>query len=148
MSTASRFPYEFIFQILTMGRFLLVKFQLDYVIKKESPRAAIKALDSLPTDMNAAYIEVLDRIERANAQETALKILSWLFHARRSLRMEELQEVLSIETDPPDTELMPEFFLAPERIIKACQGLVESDETNGIVRFTHYSVQEFLEKMY
>ena len=129
-------------------RFLLVKFQLDYILDQEKPRDAIKALDTLPTDMETAYKEVLVRIDKTKGKDTALQILSWLFHAQRPLHMDELQEVLSIETQPPDTELYPEYFIDPVQIIHYCQGLVEFDENSGIVRFTHYTVQEFLKAKY
>src|SRR6266496_6768147 len=98
--------YSFFRSFLTnINRFLLVKFQLNYILDKEKPRDAIKALDSLPADMESAYHEVLVRIENNKSKETALQTLSWLFHARRPLRLNELQEALSIETCPPDTEL-------------------------------------------
>ena len=58
--------------------------------------------------------------------------------------MDELQEVLSIE--PNDIELNPDYFIESDEIIRRCQGLVEFDETN--VRFTHYTVQEFLKNKY
>ena len=94
----------------------------------------------------SAYREVLDRIDQAEGKETALQILSWLFHAQRPLQMDELREILSIETQPPDTELYPDFLFDPVQIIHCCQSLVEFDKSSGIVRFTHYTVQEFLEK--
>src|SRR5436190_22698925 len=88
--------------LTNINRFLLVKFQLDYILDKEKPRDAIKALETLPTDMESAYHEVLLRIEKDKSKETALQILSWLFHTQRPLHMNELREVLSIETCPPD----------------------------------------------
>lgn len=137
-----RFPYLCIF--LTQGRFLLVKFQSDYVLRHHKPRNAMKSLDTLPADLSSAYREVLDIIDQLEGKETALRILSWLFHAQRLLLMNEPREVLSIETQLPDTELYPEFFFDPVQIIHCCQSLLEFDKSSGIVRFTHYTVQEFL----
>ena len=129
-------------------RFLLVKFQLDYILEKPGPREAIKALNTLPKDIENAYKEVLDRIENTNGKDIALKVLSWLFHARRPLKMVELQEVLSIETHPPDIDLYTEYFIDPLEVIHYCQGLVELAQNNEIMRFTHYTVQEFLRDRY
>ena len=134
---------SFIFS-LAKYRFLLVKFQLDYILDKEEPRDAIEALGTLPKDMSAAYEEVLARIDKIKGKDTALKILSWLFHAQRPLKMYEIQEVLSIRIQ--DTKLYPEYFIDPVQIIHYCQGLVELDHTSQIIRFTHYTVQDFLDK--
>ena len=134
--------------ILANHRFLLVKFQLEYILDKEKPRDAIKALDTLPMDMPHAYQDVLIRIEKTKGKETALQVLSCVFHGLRPLKLTELQEVLSIEIQPPDTDILPEYFIDPAEIIRCCQGLVELDDTSGIVRFTHYTVQEFLKNNY
>jgi Ankyrin repeats (3 copies)/Ankyrin repeats (many copies) len=131
-------------ELLIKLRFLLARFQLDHILDKVRPRDAINALNTLPTDMDSAYTEVLDRIDKTGGKGIAIQILSWLFHAQRPLKMDELQEVLSIELD--DTELNRDYFIEPDKIIHHCQGLVESDETN--VRFTHYTVQEFLRNKY
>jgi ankyrin repeat domain-containing protein 50 len=125
-------------------RFLLVKVQLDYILDKEKPRDAIEALDTLPKDLSDAYREVLIRINETKGEDTAWEILSWLFHAQRPLKMGEIREVLSIRIQPPDTELHPEDFINEDQIIHYCQGLVELDLTSEIIRFTHYTVQEFL----
>lgn len=108
----------------------------------------MKALESVPKDMESAYNEVLDRIDKANGKETARQIFSWIYHEQRPLHMDELQEVLSIETRPPDAKLIPKYFLSPVLIIQYCQSLVEFDKNSGIVRFTHYTFEEFLKDKY
>jgi hypothetical protein len=125
-------------------RFLLAKFQLDYILNKETPREAIKALDTLPTDMVEAYREVLNRIDKIKGNRIAFQVLSWLFYAQRHLKMNEIREAISVETNPPDSQLYPEYFLNPDQVIHCCQGLVELDKKSEIVWFTHYTVQEFL----
>src|SRR5271163_2873649 len=98
--------------------------------------------------MSGAYEEVLARIDDTKGKDTALQVLSYLFHAQRPLKMEELREILSIRTQPPDKDLYPEYFIDPVLIVHYCQGLVELDHDSGIVRFTHYTVQEFLRDNY
>ena len=124
-------------------RFLLVKSQLDYILDKEGPREAMAALQTLPVDMPDAYAELLGRIEKTNRKRTAVRVLSWLFHARQPMNIDEIREVISIETQPPDTHLDPNYFINPTQIIHSCQGLVELDHTNKVIQFTHYTVQEF-----
>ena len=118
------------------------------MLRQERPRDAIKALNTLPKDMSDAYTEVLARIDKNLGRDTALQVLSWIFHAQRPLQMAEIRELLSIETQSPDTELYPEYFIDPIQIIRYCQGLVELDHHSGIIRFTHYTVQEFLKENY
>lgn len=117
---------------------------MDYILDKEKPRDAINALSNLPISIPEAYEEVLVRIKKTKGQDTALHVLSWLFYARRSLTMEEIQEVLSIQIQPRDTDLYPQYFMDPFQIIHSCQGLVELDHISRIIRFTHYTVQEYL----
>ena len=62
--------------ISDQDRFLLVKFQLDYVLDMEEPRDAIEALSTLPKDMPDAYNEVLTRIGKTKGKRTAIKVLS------------------------------------------------------------------------
>ena len=121
---------------------------MDYILEKEKPRDAIKALESLPKNMADAYEEVLFRIDQHRGKHTALQVLSWLFYAQRPLTLEEIQEVLSIEIKPPDTDLYSEYFMDPAHIIHCCQGLVEVEDNSKIIRFTHYTVQEFLKDKY
>jgi ankyrin repeat protein len=126
-------------------RFLLVEFQLHYVLSKKEPRrveAAIRAR-SLPKQIHEAYEEVLERIERESCYGLVVKILSWVFHARRPLSMDELREALSI--DSGDSRLNSFYFLEPSAIVEVCKSLVTYDESNGIVRFTHYTVQDYLQ---
>lgn len=121
---------------------------MEYVLDKEEPRDAIEALQTLPKDMTDAYMEVLIRINNTKAKSIALKVLSWLFYTQRPLKMDEIQEILSIRIDPPDSILYPEYFISPNQVINSCQGLVELDHDSGILQFTHYTVQEFLKDKY
>src|SRR6266496_3859723 len=73
-------------------RFLLVKFQLDYILDFPEAQDAVEALESLPTDMESAYREIMKRIENAKTKTLSLKVLSWVLHARRPLRIDELRE--------------------------------------------------------
>ena len=126
------------------SRFLLARFQLDYVLRHRNPRNAIDALEKLPKDMPSAYKDTLGRIERAQ-NANALTVLSWLYHALHPLRRCELVEIISMK--PGDRDLNPDYFCnSPELLAQACQALVEYDKSSDIVKFTHFTVQEFLEQ--
>ena len=127
---------------VTNKRYADFYLQLDYILHPYMPRKVISALDNLPTSMSAAYGEILERISQTGEQDTVIRILSWIFHAERPLKMQQLREVVSIEST--DTELMKEYFLDPVDIVRSCQSLVEFDENSGIVCFIHYTVLQFL----
>ena len=125
-------------------RFLLLKFQLDHVLSLREPRNRIKALDSVPRDMSSAYNDIMQRIENSKNgdKELAIKVLTWLFHALAPLHMQELLEALVIEEG--DDYLHREDMLQPIDVIDCCKSLVIQDTSSGLVRFTHYTVQEYI----
>ena len=125
-------------------RFLLAKFQLDYVLSYREPRKRMKALEMVPKDMSSAYNDVLQRIEKSRQgdKDLAMKILSWLFRAQRTLFMSELIEALVVENG--DQDLERDSMLQPSDIIECCKSLVIHDESSGLVRFAHYTVQQFI----
>lgn len=84
------------------------------------------------------------RVERKQSRKLVLKILSWLFHTPRPMTMDEIREALFVRKG--DRALYPEYLIRPEVLIECCESLVEFDISNDIVRFTHYTVQEFLKK--
>lgn len=108
------------------------------------PREALESLHRLPTDLTEAYTEILIRIEQDQASRVVLKALSWMYHARRALRLDELLDALSVRIN--DKELFRKYRSRKEVLIRQCQSLVRDDPSTGIVEFTHYTVQEFLQK--
>ena len=104
-----------------------------------------EALNSLPVNVEHVYNGILSRIREKGVDEMQLawRILSWGFHAARPLHMDELREALSVR--PGDNDLDETVLLAANRITKVCESLLVYDKISKIVRFTHYSVLEFLE---
>lgn len=109
------------------------------------PREVMAALDSAPRDLSDAYEAVFARIERRSkcAKSLALRTLSWVFYAKRSLHMDELREALAVRDS--DIQLHETYLLDPGSIVEVCESLIVHDDSSGIVRFTHYTVQEFLQ---
>ena len=112
----------------------------------------MKAFKTVPKDMYSAYNDVMERIEnsrRGDDKDLAMRILSWLFRAQRTLHMDELLEALAVgpdddDSDEDDQDLIHENMLQPFQIIECCKSLVLYEESSGLVRFTHYTVQEFI----
>jgi len=104
-------------------------------------------LGTLPTSVHDAYRRLLDRttVDR----EYVFKILSWIYHARRPLRMDELREAIVVE--PEDTTLNREFLPSPDMVIECCEGLVVWERRGWVsgswidaVRFSHSTVRDFV----
>ena len=126
-------------------RFLLAKFQLDHILGFREPRKRMKALETVPGDMSSAYKDVVQRIEQGKTgeKELAIKILSWLFYAFRPLLMDELLEALVVEDG--DQDLQRDYMLTATDVVECCKSLVVHEISTGLVRFPHFTVQEFIE---
>jgi hypothetical protein len=116
---------------------------LKYVLDDLEPRAIREALRSVPSNLELAYIEVFQRIEKNKCRGVVLKILSWIYHARRIMTMAEVCEAIVVGHG--DTEFNSEDIVQPARIVAWCQGLVSYDEASGRTELSHYTVHEFLE---
>ena len=125
-------------------RFLLAEFQLEYVLRKHDPRLMNDSLSSLPSTVHSAYENIIHRITESGpeSEEVAWRILTWIFRCARPLKIFELQEALSVRQG--DSELFPQYFMSPDDITERCESLVIYDTERDVIRFTHYSVYEFL----
>ena len=119
-----------------------MKFQLDHILSQMNPRQRMKALGTVPKTLDAAYNDVITRIEASGNVEDAMRVLSWLSRAQEPLTMNALLEALVIEEG--DRELQRDYMLEPTDVIECCKSLVVHDTSSDIVRFIHYTVQEFI----
>lgn len=92
------------------------------------------------------YGRVMNRIERQKPglRTLAMKILSWLTHARRPLTISEVCEALA--TKPGKSALNNGDFPTSEDIISTCAGLVVVDDEGSILRLIHYTAQQYLSR--
>lgn len=104
--------------------------------------------NSVPTQLYDAYETVMDAIFQSNndSKELAQKILSWIFHAKRPLRMNELRIAIAVRDG--DVELDEEDLMPSDEIVEVCASLLNHDTGSGIVGFSHPMVQEFLKSRY
>jgi hypothetical protein len=105
-------------------RFLLVRYQLDQILSEDDPQDAL----NLKNQLNSAY-----------------RIFSWLYHMPRPMRMGELIEALSIQKG--NIELNPKLFISSSKLLKCCEGLVTYDRMSDEMRFAHFTVYEYLQKL-
>lgn len=131
-------------------RFLWVNLQLENlckVSKAKKDRLVQAELAKLPRDIEDTYERILQTIEAQEEymRDLAHKCLMWVTNSKRPLQTIELQYALAftfardedrtwtdIEEDLDDVGVM----------LEACGNLIH--EENGMIRFIHQSVQEFL----
>ena len=77
-------------------------------------------------------------------QRLAKQVLFWITCARRPLTALELRHALAVEVGDP--ELDEENLVEIEEMVSACAGLVTFDGKRDIVRFIHYTTQEYFEQ--
>ena len=113
-----------------------------------------RALTSLPQDLDDTYARILRNIKPEN-RPYAVKVLQWLVLSARPLRIEELSEVLAIDTDP-EARFDPENrFPDPRDVLNICSSLLTTvsvtHSVTGIgdveveeLALAHFSVKEYL----
>ncbi|KAI5810810.1 hypothetical protein BZA77DRAFT_271005, partial [Pyronema omphalodes] len=79
------------------GMFLLPALQIHAVLEHTKFKDRQEALKMMPEELNGAFKATIDRIHRRETSERAMKILQWVFFAKRPLTVEELQHALSIQ---------------------------------------------------
>jgi hypothetical protein len=123
---------------------LLAVLQLQHVLRTKDPRDIDRALKTMPTAPEKAYEEIFDRIDSHDVDSKVwiYKILSWIFHAKRDLNMGELVHALVVR--PNDETLKDDSFSPPKYIVEDCQSLITYDEKTRIVRFSHFTVEQFI----
>ncbi|KAJ7736177.1 hypothetical protein B0H14DRAFT_2212999, partial [Mycena olivaceomarginata] len=112
---------------------------------KTTPRSVQETLGNLPQDLNTAYKDTMQRInqQKTDDRELALAALTWVRHAKRVLKVVELQEALAVK--PGATDLRPGDRSPISIILEVCAGLVIVEDTSSTVRLVHYSTQRYLD---
>lgn len=76
--------------------------------------------------------------------ETMRRVFRWVIGAKRSLRLDELEEAVGIA---PEDDCYPVNRIprgAGEKLVSDCGNLVMHDTDDNTVRFAHHSVQQYL----
>ena len=119
---------------------------MDLLCQIPTKRGVRKALEVLPDGIDKTYSEAWHRICTQSSQQAELgrRILSWLIHATRPLRVQELRYALAIEDN--DEEIDPDGLLDVATLTSFCAGLVIVDEQRGLFSLVHPTTQEYFDK--
>lgn len=119
--------------------------QVNNVLKFRTPQSIRSALDSsVPMELFELYDEIMATIfaSEGDSKTVALNILSWLFRARRPLKIVELCEAIAVQEGV--TALDEDDLIQVDDVIEVCGSLVNYHSESGIVSFSHEQVREYL----
>ena len=125
--------------------------QIDRICVARTVKKIKLALESMPSELDDLYRQTVERIRRQPGDDGGLgmKVLSWVTHAKRPLRVEEIQHALAVEVDEDeDSSYQMDFdnILSPQSLTDLCAGLVVIDPCSQIIRLVHYTTQEFFDR--
>ena len=126
-----------------------------------------QALASLPRTLDDTYARILSNIDKNHNDSTLqiLKILQWLTFSTRPLRLEELAETFTIDTDKTPRFDPERRWPEPRDVLTLCSSLITLSDTGDselnadslylqsdsvaegshfYVRLAHFSVKEYL----
>lgn len=112
-------------------------------------KAALKELRApLRTErpLDGIYNKTMDRISQQPARraQLALKVLSWLVKAARTLTVDEIRVAVSIPVAEDAPKLQEGDMPDSALLVEVCAGLAIIDENSNTIQLAHYSVQEYL----
>ena len=122
---------------------------MDYLCELPNDAARRKALDSLPSDLNATYEGILSRVNQSNpeTQKLVRRALRWITDVDEGDRLttEGLCEAVSIDfgNTKRDPQAIPDEF----EIFHWCGSLVRKSANGRLLELAHFTVQEFLQQI-
>ena len=126
------------------GMFLWVKLMIkELSLPGKTIEECEKALQRLPRGLDALYVRILDGINsNALLRTTSRQIFQWILGAQRPLTLKELDTALAIRIEQENFDPKRRIRDLASAISQCCGSLVDIDQ--GLVRFVHASVKEFL----
>lgn len=130
------------------ARFLLLRLHMDSLASHETMKEVRKQLHSLPEELDLTYEDAVNRIlaQKQSLQNLAIQSLSWISHAVRPLTLAELSHAISIQVGETDFDV-DNIPIDVGKIIGSCAGLVVVNPADDVVRFVHYTTQEYFSRV-
>ena len=126
-----------------VNSFLWAFFQIEELCAQSSDDDIYKLLASLPKDLPDTFRQALRRILRNKKEGIAAMMFFWAAAARRPLALLEMREVIAIH-DGQRALKQSQLVTNVDSMVSWCGGLLELDEQELVVRFTHYTVRDYL----
>ncbi|KAK0708547.1 hypothetical protein B0H67DRAFT_672739 [Lasiosphaeris hirsuta] len=129
----------------TDGMLLLAPLHVDALAQEPTVGHIELALQKLPRGVDEIYERAMARIQGQGGgfRELALKVLSFVIHAKRTVSSAELRHAVAVKIGQP---MLDEKFIPRLDIINSiCGGLITIDNQSDIVRLVHYTTQEYFD---
>lgn len=127
------------------GMFLIAELHIKSLSSIHNIRDLRQALQELPDTIDQQYEKEWGRIleQESRSKAIAQQTVSWVYHACRHLKVEELCHALAVR--PGDKSFESEGVTSINDIIHACQGLVIVEQHSHFVRLVHSTTHEFFQ---
>ena len=122
------------------GNFVLVDLIIQLLLREETHDGFTRASKNLPKSVPDAIQKLISH-SNLTATDTKL-ILSWMLVAERPLTLQEIQSLLDTETS--SSKHKGKRIDVHEQIRRTCESLLQVRD--GIVRFRHFAIRQFLEE--
>ncbi|KAL0631450.1 hypothetical protein Q9L58_009682 [Maublancomyces gigas] len=130
------------------GMFIWVKFQIERICSEIVEGGVEEALTELPKGLNEMYSEMLQKIRTNKSHRTSTIVrmaLKFVLCAVRPPSPKELVEAIRFTPMLCKSASASSWDgLTLAAVLGVCQNLLILDDRLGVVRFAHFSVQEFL----
>lgn len=119
---------------------------VDGLLEFESLRKMRIALNASSTSLDGAYEATLQRINEQPRPKRILahRLLAWVTHAKRRLRISEIIEAFAIEDDSDIID--DESYIRSDQLLRTCIGVVLMDQNDQTVGLFHKSAHDFFKR--
>jgi ankyrin repeat protein len=126
------------------ARFLLAAAHVSYVLQQVSISTVKKSLHQLPPNLTKTYEKWLSRIRvlGPELERLAFTTFAWILYSFRPLTTCEILEALAVEEASMDQD--PDHLIEITTVLDCCNGFIAVDTGSDVVRFSHFTVHEFL----
>ena len=107
-----------------------------------------QALKLMPANLSEAYGSNLKRIleQPQNRSALAIRIIGWVSHAERHLKVDELRHALAVEKGAGSLD--EEDLTSTKIILQVCIGILILDSESGTFRLIHHTAYEYFRQLH
>ncbi|KAL1589227.1 hypothetical protein WHR41_02250 [Cladosporium halotolerans] len=129
------------------GMFQWVALQIDQLEGCKTQTSIEKRLDNLPRTLEQAYEEIWQQIQEYDDEVEKLfaeRAMLWVMAAQRPFTSEQL--LAAVRVNPTGDSPVLDDIIQESDLRDLCKNLLAIDGEQGVWRFSHLSVREYLEK--
>ncbi|KAH0538033.1 hypothetical protein FGG08_005345 [Glutinoglossum americanum] len=128
------------------GMFLLPTLQIQAILDQTTKGEIRRCLKTLPKKLDDNFSDILKRIgvQPPSERDMAHRVLMWIAHAKRPLKIAELLHGLAVRSGEHDFD--EDDLPCEDLLVEYCLGLVRIDPASLVVRLVHFTLQEYFDK--